>query len=158
MQITKFTTQDIAQFIRNNFDGVYETAAWGETTFFYNPGRLFPRGTYFATIKEKDGDNDKASNLDRPEIWRLNIGIPKPIFLQHFGQPPKRPTKGKVIKGSWDFTEINQITPHPVYGWMNWISVLNPTVETFEVCKLFLREAHKKAQSTFNKRKKVMVN
>ena len=157
MQITELNTQDVRQFILNNFDGVYETAAWSETTFFYNPEHLFARGTYFATIKEKDGDNDKASNLDRSGIWRLNIGIPKQLFLQHFGNPPKRPAKGQAIVGPWDFTEINQITPHPVYGWMSWISVLNPTAETFEICKPFLREAHKKAQAAFTKRKKAMA-
>ena len=158
MQTTELNIKDVIQFIQNNFDDVYETAVWGETTFFYNPELLFTRGTYFATIKEKDGDNDHSSNLNRSGIWRLNIGIPKPLFLQHFGNPPKRPAKGEAIDGPWNFTEINQITPHPVYGWMSWVSVLNPTVETFEICQPFLWEAYKKAQIAFNKRKKNIVN
>jgi hypothetical protein len=52
-------------------------SSWGETSFFYNPGQLFPYGVYFCTIKEKDGANDQSSNLARDGIYRFSIGLPK---------------------------------------------------------------------------------
>jgi len=132
--------------------GVMPKAAWGETSYFYNPGLRFARGTYFATIKEKDGDNDRASNLDRANIWRLNLGVSKQTFASLFGHPPTRPGKGQTIEGPWDFQETDRITPHPVYGWMSWIAVLSPSVETWERCKPLLQDAHARAVTNFDKR------
>lgn len=132
--------------------GVVPKAAWGETSYFYNPGLRFERGTYFATIKEQDGDNDRASNLDRPDIWRLNMGVSKQTFVSLFGHPPARPGKGQAIEGPWDFHQTDRITPHPVYGWMSWLAVLNPSAETWSRCVPLLEDAHARAFATFDKR------
>ena len=43
--------------------------SYGERSFFYNPGHLLPSGTYFLTIKTHDGPNDKASQLDRENVF-----------------------------------------------------------------------------------------
>lgn len=56
----------VHEHIINALDGVVPKSVWGETSYFYNPGLRFDRGAYFATIKERDGDNDRASGLDRP--------------------------------------------------------------------------------------------
>jgi hypothetical protein len=103
-------------------------------------------------LKEKDGENDRASALDRPGIWRMNFGLPRKAFLQLFGHVPARPGKGGVIEGPWDFTACDQLTPHPVYGWMSWVAILNPTAENFETLKPLIAQAHGKAAATFNKR------
>lgn len=142
----------IAQHICQSFTGIVPVAAWGETSFFYNPGRALPRGVYFATLKEKDGENDKASALDRPGVFRLNIGISKPTFRALFGQPPARPAAGGVVSTGHDFTALDSLTPHPVYGWMTWVSVLNPSAETFASIKPLLAEAHGMAAAKFSKR------
>lgn len=134
------------------FEGVVTIEAWGETTFFYNPNRIFKRGTYFATLKAKNGEHDRASGLDREGVFRLNMGLPKPLFIEHFGLPPARPAKGGVIEGTWDFTARDTLTPHPVYGWMGWVSVLNPSIATFNHCQTLLDAAHQKAKSGFEKR------
>ena len=34
-----------------------------------------PNGVYFCTLKENNGANDKASELDRDGVFRLSIGI-----------------------------------------------------------------------------------
>jgi len=151
---SNITLSQAHEFIIENLEGVVPIDAWGEVAYFYNPGKLLKRGTYFATIKEKDGENDKASNLDRDGVWRLNMGVSKQTFLETFNQMPARPAKGCSIEGSWDFTKKNKITPHPVYGWMSWMAVLNPSAETFEECKLLLIDAHKRAQAMFIKRTK----
>ena len=133
--------------------GVVPTRAWGETSFFYNPGRVLPRGAYFATVKDKDGEHDRASFLDRAGVWRLNIGLPQATFRERFGATPRRPPKGGVIDGPWDFTTTDMPSPHPVYGWMSWVCVLNPSRETWErVCRPWLEAAHTRAAATFRRR------
>lgn len=121
---------------------------------FYNPGGKLPRGVYFATLKEKDGENDQASNLDRGGVFRLNIGTSKPLFQERFGTPPARPKKGGTVEGPWDFTALNTLMPHPVYGWMSWVAVLNPTPETFDDIQPLIEAAYIKAKNTFSKRVK----
>ena len=59
---------------------------------------------------------------------------------------------------NYDFTELNKILPHPVYAWMGWISILNPTHETFEELKPYIQDKHQEAyeyaKDKFKKRKK----
>jgi hypothetical protein len=89
-----------------------------DTAFFYNPGDRLKRGTYFATIKQSDGANDKGSNLSRDGVWRVNIGVHRETFLGLFGPPTRRPAEGRLIEGPWNLTTLGTLTPHPVYGWM----------------------------------------
>jgi len=142
----------IAKHIVGTFADVRPISAWGETSFFYNPGGKLPRGIYFATIKDKDGDNDRASNLQRPGVFRLNIGISKPTYRVLFGPQPARPAAGGVVGTGHDFTVLDQLLPHPVYGWMSWVSVLNPSAATFDKVKPLLSEAYDLAVGKFAKR------
>jgi hypothetical protein len=121
-----------------------ETAGWGERAFFVNPGLRLPRGTYFATIKLADGPNDAASRLGRGR-WRLNLGLPKPLYIARFGQPPKRPAAGGTVAGGWDFAAADVVTPHPVYGWMGWVAVANPSGATFAGLADWIAAAHDRA-------------
>jgi len=42
-----------------------------------------------------------------------------------------------------DYTALDRLMPHPVYALQHWVSVLNPSVGTFEsVVKPLLEEAH----------------
>lgn len=151
-QDPSITPQTVHDHLTTALADVVPKSAWGETSYFYNPGLRFVRGTYFATIKEKDGENDRASGLDRTGIWRLNIGVPKPLFLSHFSHLPTRPGKGKAIDGPWEFQTPDQLTPHPVYGWMAWVSVLNPSPATWADCQPLIAAAHAKAAATFASR------
>jgi hypothetical protein len=45
--------------------------------FFITHIKILPKGIYFATIKEKDGPNDKASELNRANVYRLSTGVSK---------------------------------------------------------------------------------
>jgi len=91
------TPDGIIEEMLARFEGTVVVKAWGERSIFYNPGKSLPRGVYFATVKEKDGDNDKGSDLDRPGVFRFNVGTSKPLFLERFGPPPARPGKGGVL-------------------------------------------------------------
>ena len=119
--------------------------SWGETAFFLNPDGRLKRGVYFATLKERDGPNDRASHLDRPGKWRLNFGLPRGEFIARFGPPPARPAKGGVIGGPWAFTASAKLTPHPVYGWMCWVAIVSPARGQLEELHPLLELARQRA-------------
>jgi hypothetical protein len=108
--------------------------AWGDSFFIYDPDRNLDeaRRFPFATIVTKDyGDFDNASNLDRPGVFRLNIGVSKKTFATLFAD-----------EGKHDFTALDRLMPHPVYGRNHFVCVLNPSEATFESIKPLLTEAH----------------
>jgi hypothetical protein len=103
--------------------------SWGDTFFIHSQDRhQFP----FATIVTKDyGDFDNASKLDRPTVFRLNIGVSKETYRALF---PNDTTH--------DFTALDRLMPHPVYGRNHWVCVLNPTDATFASLRPLLDEAY----------------
>lgn len=140
------TAKFILDYCLNNLEGSIIVESWGESGIFYNPEHVLKRGVYILTIKEKDGANDRASKLTRKNVYRLNIGIRKPTFLKIFGFILERAKAGGVVAMDYDFVAINQIIPHPVYAWMGWISVLNPSSDTFEISKPFIQESYEFAK------------
>lgn len=136
---------EIEKYILEHFKHVIPLDSWGERSFFINPERRLKRGSYFCTLKSKDGENDCASKLDRKGVFRWNIGVSKKLYKDLFREIPKRPEKGGIVEGAFDFAEIDKVLPHPVYGWMGWISVLNPSEETFNRCIPMLQDAYQKA-------------
>ena len=135
---------EVTRYITTNFSGVDVVVAskeggapeiaWGDSFFSYDPernleeARRFP----FATIVTKDyGDFDNASNLDRPGVYRLNIGVSKETFAELFGD-----------EGEHDFTALDRLLPHPIYGRNHWVCVLNPSDSTLNTIKPLLTEAY----------------
>ena len=51
-----------------------------------------------------------------------------------------------------DFAALNELTPHPVYGWMGWVQVLNPSEARFAQLRPLLREAYALAVEKFQKK------
>jgi len=145
------TPEAIINRICAEFSGVVPKSSWGETSLFYNPEQALPNGVYFCTIKEKDGENDSASNLNREQVFRLAVGLPAKTYISIFGSKPPRPAKGGIVSTGHNFTVLNELTPHPVYAWMGWVQVLSPTEETFEQVLPLLQKAHAKASEKFNK-------
>ena len=119
----------IRRYITAAFAGVAVVAASGGTFFFYDPRRKFP----FATLTTGD-EYDPFSGLNRAGVFRLNVGVSKQTFQSLFGT-----TEGH------DFTAPDRIMPHPVYGKMYWVCVLNPSEATFEQIKPMLAEAYQLA-------------
>ena len=64
---------EILSYCLENFKGTVFTESWGERGIFYNPDYTLKRGIYVLTIKEKDGKNDKASDLNRENTFRVNL-------------------------------------------------------------------------------------
>ncbi|WDE95775.1 DUF6194 family protein [Lentisphaera profundi] len=144
----------IIEQVLSEFEGVIPKSTWGETSLFYNPGKVLPNGVYFCTIKEKNGDNDKASALDRAGIFRLSMGVSKASYKLRFGDQPKRANKGGIVDTRDDFEKLNSLMPHPIYGWMSWVQVLNPSQETFTELSPLLQEAYSSAKEKFSKKLK----
>ena len=142
----------IIEDLCNALDGVVPKASWGETSLFYNPGKALPHGVYFCTIKEKDGANDQASNLNRDGVFRLAIGLPPSTYVMLFGSKPARPSKGAVVTTGHDFQECNLLMPHPIYAWMGWAQILSPNQEQYEKIRPLIVQAYELARQKFSKK------
>ncbi|NTU52547.1 MAG: hypothetical protein HGA97_02375 [Chlorobiaceae bacterium] len=146
------TSDEMIHGIVSALPGVIPKASWGEIALFYNPGGALPNGVYFCTIKEHDGEHDKASNLNREGVFRLSVGVGSETYSELFGQRPIRPPKGGVVATGHDFAVLNRLTPHPVYAWMGWVQILSPSKASFETIYPLVEEAHRRAVTRFRKR------
>ena len=137
----------IIQYVMDTFTGIEvlrptDGPGAGDTFFFYDPQRdIDPkRRMPFATIVTKDyGDFDNASNLNRLDVFRLNIGVSRDTFRALFGYAPGEDSTESV---DYDFAALDRLMPHPVYAPQLFVCVLNPSLETFEVVKPLLAEAY----------------
>jgi hypothetical protein len=121
----------VTNYITNTFAGVETSTAYGYTFFFYRSDHKLP----FATLIASDTEYDRISDLDRPGVFRLNIGVSRQTFQSLFG-PEKIDVKG------YDFTALDVIMPHPEYAAQNFICVLSPGEGTFEQVRALLAEAY----------------
>lgn len=144
--------ENILQYCLEALEGTVRRESWGESGIFYNPGGVLKRGVYVLTVKERDGANDRASGLDRPGIYRVSLGLRRETYVHLFGPPPARPPKGDAAALDVDFTATDRLLPHPVYAWMGWAAVLDPSPETFEVLKPLIQESYEYAREKFTKR------
>ena len=144
----------ITRYIETTFAGVdvvvaskengAPEVAWGDSFFIYDPDRNLPEPKRFpfATIVTQDyGDFDNASNLNRPGVFRLNVGVSKETFAKLFGAEDEH-----------DFTQLDRLMPHPVYGPNHFVCVLNPGDSTFESVTPLLREAYEIAVGRIKRR------
>lgn len=122
------TEDDITQHLIDMLGGGHFEVADDNTFFFHGADNKFP----FATIVTKDNDFDSASKLNRPGVFRLNVGVGKESFRALFGE--QSPV-------DIDYTALDRLMPHPVYAKMHWVSVINPSAATFETVKPLLAEA-----------------
>jgi hypothetical protein len=114
----------------------------GDTFLYYDPQRdLDPAHRLpFATIVTKDyGEYDNTSQLDRPGVFRLNIGVGRDTFRALFGYAPG---EAGTENADIDYAALDTLMPHPVYAPQLWVCVLNPSPATFESVKPLLAEAY----------------
>lgn len=121
----------VIDYIMKTFPKVETTIAYGYNMFFYGSDRKLS----FATTISSDYDYDHVSNLNRPGVFRLNIGVSKQTFQSLFGT-------AKVDVKNYDFTALDVIMPHPDYAQQHYICVLSPSEATFEKIRLLLAEAY----------------
>lgn len=114
----------------------------GDTFLYYDPQRdLDPAHRLpFATIVTKDyGEYDNTSQLDRPGVFRLNIGVSRDTFRALVGYAPG---EAGTENADIDYAALDTLMPHPVYAPQLWVCVLNPSSATFESVKPLLAEAY----------------
>ena len=140
----------IARYITDTFDGLDVVVASGDTFYFYDPDRTLPpdRRLPFATLVSDDR-YDSVSQLHRPSVFRLNIGVGADTYRSLFGRQPAPPGAAGVVDTGHDFATLDQILPHPVYAPMSWVCVLNPSEATFQAVRPLLAEAYELAVSRY---------
>ena len=129
------TEAEIIKYIVDTFPGIETDENLGYKFFFYGADHMLP----FATVATADNEGDRVSNLDRPGVFRLNIGVSKQTFQSLFGAD-------RVEVSRYDYVALDRIMPHPDYAAQNYICVLNPTQATFERVRAFLAEAYEIAR------------
>lgn len=149
---SSLTVPMIVERIQQRFEGVVIKHAYSELTLFYNPNQALPNGVYFLTIKEKDGPNDKSSRLDRDGVFRISFK-PKPTTYQmRFGNKPKRSKKGGMADMATDYSLLDTWLPHPIYAWMGWTMILNPSKSSLNKLCPYIEESYLQAKQRFLER------
>ena len=119
----------IVNHIRESFADVHLVEKDGTTFFFYGPEQMFP----FVTIVTRDNEHDSQSRLDRPGAYLLNLGVPRETFGTLFGK----------ADGAFDYSVIDTLFPHPLYGKASWVSIINPSAAHFaEKVSALIAEAY----------------
>jgi hypothetical protein len=109
--------------------GAVVLEAAGDLFFVHDPHGDLPdeRKQPFATIVTGDRYDD-VSDLDRPGVFRLNLGVSKARYAQlAFGA---------------DLTALDEFLPHPIYAGQHWICVLVPGSRTTGLLDDLIAEAH----------------
>jgi hypothetical protein len=132
--------ESVIKYIVDTLKGVDIITADENYFFCYAPGGGLPPDHKFpfATLMVND-KNDTASNLSHPSVFRLNIGVSKATFQSLFASQDS----------DYDFTALDKIMPHPIYGKMYWICVLNPSKESFQKLAPMLAEAYEAAAKRY---------
>jgi hypothetical protein len=122
--------------------------SWGDAFFYYSPDGVVPTTTQpFATIVTKNYPEDETSRLDRPDTFRVNISAGKEAFVRWTGHEPREPAGAEVDPGAAD-----TLIPHPVYGPLGWLAVVNPGPRTEAAIRELLRTAYQLARSRYERR------
>ena len=107
----------IVQYILETYPDADLVEAMNAYFFSVDAEKHWPN---FATLVTTN-EHDDASDLDRPGVFRLNLGVDRSTFEAIDASSPDP-----------DFRAFDTLLPHPVYGQQLWISILNPTHDTFE--------------------------
>jgi Family of unknown function (DUF6194) len=120
---------EITTWITGTCPGTRVASAMG-ATFFSLTDEHWPN---FATIVTTDEhDMGSPSNLARVGVFRLNIGVGRETFLRFVGSMTDP-----------DYAQLDRVLPHPVYAKQRWVSILNPSRQSFEeLVKPLIAEAH----------------
>ena len=114
----------------------------GDTFFYYDPEHNIDpsKRLPFATIVTKNyGEFDNLSQLDRPEVFRLNIGVSRDTFMRLFRHPQNEAATRAAVHG---FAARDRLMLHPLYASQSWACVVKRSAETFETVKPLLAEAY----------------
>jgi len=125
--------------------GPHPEIAWGDYFFYYAPDGVVPQNIQpYATIVTKDYPDDASSRLGDGR-WRVNIHVGTTAFESLLGVTPQDAATG-------DAAAIDTVIPHPVYGALGWVSVINPGERTMPTVLDLLHRAHDDARARADRR------
>jgi len=110
---------DLDQMIQLIRDGYPDAvvASIESAAFFSLDEKHWPN---FVTVVWTDEHDEGApSNLARPGVYRVNVGVDKETFLRLVGG-----------MADPDYAAFDRFVPHPVYAKQRWIAILNPSHTT----------------------------
>jgi len=123
-------------------DGTPEIA-WGDAFFYYAPDGQVPTTVQpYGTVVTKNYPDDVSCDLDRPDRWRVNV---------HVGRDRLRSLVGDSAPG--DAVVPDVFLPHPLYGDLGWVCVVNPAERTTDAVLDLLRAAHDSARRRYERRR-----
>jgi hypothetical protein len=127
-------------------DGTPEIA-WGDVFFYYAPDGVVPSTQPFGTVVTKDYPDDGAAQLDRDGVFRVNVAA----GAEWFGRLTEQEGVASAIPPV-DPSTFDVVQPHPVYGSLHWLCVVNPGPNTTALLKELLTAAHGRARDRFERR------
>lgn len=146
------TVQEILDTIKAKLANVDIVDDQGNHMIFYNPDpEHVDRRMPFTTIVTNNA-YDTASNLERDSIFRINIGVKQTTYRERFGLLPKPAPDWGLVDTGYDYTQLDQLMPHPIYAAMGWVCVLNPSRQTWEEVLPLIAEAYEQAERQRTKR------
>ncbi|SDD79411.1 DUF6194 family protein [Actinokineospora iranica] len=136
--------QEMTRYIRESFPGVRVAENAGDAFFIHDPDGDLPaeRGFPFATVVTGD-HYDQVSRLDRPGVYRVNIGLTKARYSELFGAAPTTRDGDGVWETGFDYSTVDTLLPHPVYAGRHWVCVVSPGPATLDTVRDLLAEAHR---------------
>jgi Family of unknown function (DUF6194) len=119
----------ITQAILERYPETVVAEALG-ATFFSLDEKHWPN--YATIVTTDEHDEGSPSNLARPGVFRLNIGVGRATFERLVGS-----------MADPDYAAFDRLQPHPVYAKQLWVSILNPSDASFrDVVLPLIAEAH----------------
>src|SRR3954453_2796457 len=95
---------DIKRHILDTYGGVNPMENAGDAFLIYDPDRDLPPERQMPFVTIVTGDTyDTVSALDRPEAYRLNIGLTKATYTALFGAPPTSRDEAGVLDAGVDY-------------------------------------------------------
>jgi hypothetical protein len=121
--------EEITAWITTTYPETVIAEATG-ATFFSLDESHWPNFATIVTTDEHDMGN--PSDLARPGVFRLNIGVGRATFERLVG-----------AMANPDYAALDRVVPHPVYAKQRWVAILNPSRRSFdEIVKPLIAEAH----------------
>ena len=120
---------EIRHWITTTYPDTVVADAMG-AMFFSLDEKHWPNFATIVTTDEHDMGN--PSDLARPGVFRLNIGVGKATFERLMAEA-REP----------DYAALDRIIPHPVYAKQRWVAILNPSRPSFDgIVKPLIDEAY----------------
>jgi hypothetical protein len=123
--------------------GVRKTEDKGNLFFYCDPKTKIP----FASIVVNDR-YDQFSKLGRDGVFRLNLALSKGKFLELFPRPTGHHSEPLPVH---DYTAVDRLMPHPEYGRMWWVCILNPSASRFAEIRALIADAYEFAIEKYDR-------